>query len=109
MQQLHIDFGAIIRNVAMEQFGAEVGQEVTAVYGHKADTEQVLVIEKHKVADSLYSYLVQGKGNPNYIGHAVSYKDGTVLIDNARIIGSNDPSFRVDSFEQARREVMQVL
>lgn len=105
MNQMNINFGALIRNVAVDMYGAQVGQEVTAVYGHKNGAEQVLVLERHPIGDHTFAYLVQGKTNPNYIGCAMSYKDGTVLVDNARVIGSTDPAFHVGSFAQAKEEV----
>lgn len=106
---LNINFGQLIKNVAVDMHGHQVGAEVKGVYGHTDKIDRVVVLEKQQVTGGVFSYLVKGVENPNYIGHACGYKDGTVLIDNARIIGSDDPQFRVRDFDQARREVFQSL
>jgi hypothetical protein len=101
-----MDVRKIINTVKVEMYGHDVGDEATGVYGHKPDQEPVVIVEKKKgIVAGLFSYLVVGKTNPNYIGHAQSYKDGTVLIDNARIVGSDDPSLGVRTEAEARAQV----
>jgi hypothetical protein len=101
-----MDVRKIINTVKVEMYGHDVGDTATAVYGHNNQQEPVVIVEKKKgIIDGHFSYLVTGKDNPNYIGHAQSYKDGTVLVDNARIVGSDDPSFGVRSEAEARAQV----
>jgi hypothetical protein len=96
----------ILDQVKLDMYGHDVGAEVTGVYGHKTDRTTVVILEKKAgVVEKYFSYLVQGKDDTNYVGAAMTDKDGNVLIFNARIIGSDDPAFGVDSMEQARSEV----
>jgi hypothetical protein len=97
---------AILDQVKLDMYGHDIGAQVTGVYGHNTNQVQVVILEKKAgVVEGFFSYLVQGKDDVNYIGCAMSHKDGTVLIFNARVIDGTDSSMAVDSMEQARAEV----
>lgn len=97
---------AIINSVKVEQYGHDVGDVVVGVYGHNTNQVAMVIVEKKKgIIDGHFSYLVTGQDNPNYIAHALSYKDGMVLIDNGRIVGLDDERMGAASVEEARAQV----
>jgi hypothetical protein len=101
-----MDIQKIMDQVKVGMYGYDAGDEAPGVYGHKPAVETVTVLEKKDCGNGQFSYLVMKADDPSYIAHAQTYKeDGTLLIDNARIIGSEDPSFRVESMAQARTEL----
>lgn len=97
---------AAINRDKLAKQGHDVGDEVRGVYGHDANIVLVVILEKKKtIIEGIFSYLVTRKDHPSYIAHAQTYKDGSVLIDNARLIGSDDKSMGVKDMAQARAEV----
>jgi hypothetical protein len=113
MEQLNINFGALIKNVAVDMYGYEVGQEVRAVafvmgQGYN-EPKSLTVIDKKETAAG-FTYLVSktNKRGEEMVGVAQAISDRNVAdvqIYNARIIGVTDPEFGVESMEQARQEL----
>jgi hypothetical protein len=101
-----MDIQKIMNQVKVGMYGYDVGDEALGVYGHMPAVDTVTILEKRDIGNQRFSYLVMKSDDPSYVAHAHSYgNDGKLLIDNARIIGSEDPSFRVESMAQARTEL----
>lgn len=115
MEQLNINFGALIKNVAVEMYGHEVGAEIrgtitgeyNAERGHcYEEVKPVIVLDRKEIIGG-FAYLVAKKSNPKQVAIAQSLNQADVadvLIYNVREIGSEDPAYHVASLEQARQE-----
>lgn len=100
-----MDIKAIINQVKVDMYGHDLGEEVIGVYGHTKEVTPVIVVDKKYRGHNTFSYLVRGKANPNYLGHAQSYANGTILIDNARIVGSDEDGMGVKTMKEAFAQV----
>jgi hypothetical protein len=79
--QLGLNFGAIIKNVAIEMYGHDVGAVVQAVTPDASRTIPMVVLEKRFVAPGCYTYQLRGKEDTSFKAGALSGSDGTVHLD----------------------------
>jgi hypothetical protein len=110
MEQLGINYGAIIKNVAVDMYGHNVGDEIrgtiTGDGNQLQEAKPVIVLEKKKIIGG-FAYLVAKKSNPDQVAIGQSMVDhnvADVLIYNVREIGSQDPQYAVKDLAQARAE-----
>jgi hypothetical protein len=110
MDKLNLNFGQLIKNVAVDMYGHNVGDEirgtVTKPDGGLDVVKPVIVLDKKEIIGG-FAYLVAKKSNPDQVGIAQSMVDHSVadcLIYNVREIGSSDPAYAVKDLAQARQE-----
>ena len=108
--QLGLNFGGIIKNVAVEMYGHNVGDVISGTVtgaGNVYEEAKPLVVLEKKPIIGGFAYLVAKKDKPEFVAIAQSMNKpeiADVLVYNARIIGSTNPEYAVKDLAQARAE-----
>lgn len=81
MNQLGINFGVIIKNVAVDMYGYNVGDEVQAHVPNSVQTIQMVVTEKYPLSHGRFTYMLRGKNDPAFKAGALQGEGGEVHLD----------------------------